>query len=68
MHFIIEGIDKAMENELKRYANELKNFETVWKRVSGAKSAASAANARGVNLKPGANRACCRCRFNQGRR
>lgn len=57
-----------MENELQRYEKQLKNFEAVWKRVSGAKSAAAAAQARGMNLKPGANRSCCRCRFSQGRR
>lgn len=57
-----------MENELKRYEKELKHFDAVWKRVSGAKSAAAAANARGVSLKPGTKRSCCRCRFNQGRR
>lgn len=65
----MEGIGKTMENELKRYEKELKHFEAVWKRVSGAKCAAAAAQARGVSLKPGENRSCCRrCRFNQGRR
>lgn len=57
-----------MENDLQRYAKELKHFDAVWKRVSEAKSAAAAAQARGMNLKPGANRSCCRCRFNQGRK
>ena len=55
-----------MENDIQRYAKQLMNFETVWKRVAGSKSASAAAQARGVELKPGAKRPN-RSRFSQGR-
>lgn len=56
-----------MENDIQRYAKGLRNFDAVWKRVAGTKSASAAAQARGVALKP-KTAGSCRSRFSQGRR
>lgn len=47
----------------QKIKDQLKNFDSVWRRVSSGKSISAAAEERGVKLMPQKN-----CRKNKGRR
>jgi len=42
-----------MQQKDREFAEKLKGFETVWKRVSGSKTAQGSAGRSGVKLMPG---------------
>jgi hypothetical protein len=44
-----------MQQKDREFAERLKEFDAVWKRVSGAKTAPSCANRTGMKLMPGKN-------------
>jgi len=44
-----------MQQKDKEFAEKLKGFEAVWKRVGGSKSAQLSAGRSGVKLMPGKN-------------